>query len=112
MVLPQVSLTDAVAASRKPQATASASCTKCSAALSMAVTPHLVHDRSNVLAHVAPEGCSPVDLLPCTFGAQCGSCGAAAALRDMQVRSIQRTLQRAQRALPRYEASTCVTCQC
>lgn len=86
LALSSVSLTQAAAAARTPVVTAAATCVKCAQAMEVAVAPHLLHERSNVLAHVTPTGCAPADLLPCSFGAQCGGCGAAVALRGVQVR--------------------------
>jgi hypothetical protein len=71
--------------SRAPVLAASATCSKCAQQLELEATPHLVHEHSNVVAHVTPKGCIPSDLLPCCFGAQCGGCGGAIALRNVQV---------------------------
>ena len=87
LALSAMSLAEATAAMRAPVATAAAACAMCAQSMEVAVAPHLMHERSNVLAHVTPTGCTPADLLPCSFGAQCGSCGAAAALRAVQVRA-------------------------
>lgn len=63
----------------------SGTCTKCSQDMCLTIFPHIVHVNSNTLAHMRAEGCSPVDLLPSCFGAQCESCGALAAMRQVQV---------------------------
>lgn len=70
-----------------PTLTASNTCTKCSQDIRMTMVPHLVHEHSNTLAHLKVVGCSPVDILPCCFGAQCDSCSALASMRRVQVRS-------------------------
>lgn len=65
--------------------TVESQCAKCTQALRAEVVPRLVHEHTNVVAHVTPTGCMPVDLLPSCFGAQCSSCSSTAALRQVQV---------------------------
>lgn len=60
-------------------------CSKCAQEVGVDVRAHLVHAHSNTLAHLVPDNCVPVDLLPACYGAQCGGCGMVAALRDVQV---------------------------
>lgn len=74
------------AASKKSTCMSSSGmCTKCSQDMCLTLAVHLVHCNSNALAHLRAEGCSPVDLLPSCFGAQCDSCSALAAMRHVQV---------------------------
>lgn len=61
-------------------------CEKCSQDMCITVAPHLVHTASNALCHMRVDGCVPVDLLPCWFGAQCDSCAAPCAMRHVQAR--------------------------
>lgn len=74
------------ASSKCPTLAASSVCTKCCQDMRITMAPHLIHDHSNTLAHLRVAGCSPVDLLPCCFGAQCDGCGALTAVRSLQVR--------------------------
>jgi hypothetical protein len=75
-------------------------CAACHAPWALTLAPRLVHERSNVLAAVTPEGCAPVDLLPSLLAAQCGECSAQAAFRGWQVgRWAERACGRCHRRL-------------
>lgn len=63
-----------------------ATCSRCSSHMSLLLRPKFVHDASNVLGAVKAEGCSPLDLLPGMYAAQCGDCGSVCTLRGLQVR--------------------------
>lgn len=76
----------AQAARKTPKLSLSQACEKCSQDMCVSVAPHLLHAASNALCHMRVDGCVPVDVLPCWFGAQCDSCGAPAAMRHVQVR--------------------------
>eukprot|EP00892_Ulva_mutabilis_P006650 jgi/Ulvmu1/4357/UM002_0082.1 len=67
-----------------PTLVSSNMCAKCRQDMTVTMAPHLVHNLSNSLAHLRVTGCSPADLLPCCFGAQCDGCGALAAVRSVQ----------------------------
>ena len=75
----------AQAARKTPKLSLSQACEKCSQDMCVSVAPHLLHAASNALCHMRVDGCVPVDVLPCWFGAQCDSCGAPAAMRHVQV---------------------------
>ena len=60
-------------------------CGGCHQAWGVHVAPKLVHERSNTLTHLRPQGCNPVDLLPSLLAGQCGRCAAAASFRAAAV---------------------------
>lgn len=62
------------------------SCEKCKQQLSLLLRPKFVHESTNIIGSLKPQGCVPVDLLPSTFAAQCADCSAVVALRSVQVR--------------------------
>jgi hypothetical protein len=64
---------------------AAAECPSCHAEWRVELAPKLVHERSNVLAHVRAAGCAPRDLLPSMLAGQCGRCAASAAFRAAAV---------------------------
>ncbi|EFN58817.1 hypothetical protein CHLNCDRAFT_140631 [Chlorella variabilis] len=64
---------------------AAAECGTCHAGWEVEVAPKLLHERSNVLAHVRCRGCTPADLLPSMLAGQCGSCASSAAFRSVAV---------------------------
>lgn len=78
----------AAASKRSTCISSSGMCTRCSQDMCLTLAVHLVHCSSNTLAHLRVQGCSPVDLLPSCFGAQCDSCSALAAMRQVQVCSL------------------------
>jgi hypothetical protein len=65
--------------------TAAAECGTCHAEWAVEVAPKLVHERSNVMAHLRAEGCLPADLLPSMLAAQCSHCSSSAAFRSVAV---------------------------
>ena len=63
-----------------------AECGQCHQAWEVSAQPRTVHERSNVLAVVQAEGCTPLDLLPATmFAGQCSRCASSAAYRSVRV---------------------------
>lgn len=51
-------------------------CGHCHSPMLVQLVPRMVHDRSNVLAVIRAEGCTPMDLLPSMLAGQCGRyCG-------------------------------------
>lgn len=64
---------------------AAAECGTCHLTWAVEVAPKLLHERSNVLAHVKSEGCVPRDLLPSWLAGQCSRCASSAAFRGAAV---------------------------
>lgn len=60
-------------------------CSTCHQDLEVTVSPRIVHDCSNILAVVRPDGCTPIDMLPSMLAAQCSSCSNMAAFRSVQI---------------------------
>lgn len=60
-------------------------CSTCHQQLEVTVAPRIVHDGSNVLAVLRPDGCVPRDMLPSMLAAQCSSCSNMAAFRSVQI---------------------------
>jgi len=60
-------------------------CNTCHQHLEVTVAPRIVHDCSNVLAVLRPDGCVPQDMLPSMLAAQCSSCSNMAAFRSVQI---------------------------
>jgi hypothetical protein len=60
-------------------------CSTCHANLEVTLAPRIVHDGSNILAVLRPNGCVPMDMLPSILEAQCSSCSNMAAFRAVQI---------------------------
>jgi len=75
----QVSLpTDAVSVDVQP---AAGTCGRCSQQWDLEMQPLLVHAHNAAVAHLRPQACRLLDLLPSLYAAQCGSCATIASFR-------------------------------
>ncbi|KAL4457732.1 hypothetical protein ABPG75_012597 [Micractinium tetrahymenae] len=70
---------------RRGTLAAAGECPACHAAWLVELAPKLVHERSNMLAQLRAEGCSPLDMLPSMLAGQCGQCASSAAFRSAAV---------------------------
>ena len=59
----------------------SGECSNCKQYWALDMRPLLVHAYNSSLAHLRPQNCSALDLLPSTLAAQCGSCSNVATFR-------------------------------
>ncbi|KAL4442998.1 hypothetical protein ABPG77_008489 [Micractinium sp. CCAP 211/92] len=73
------------AAGRRGTLAAAGECPACHAPWAVELAPKLVHERSNVLAHLRADGCAPLDMLPSMLAGQCSQCASSAAFRAVAV---------------------------